>query len=407
MLKYTNRIWINIAIFNLCIVATLGVIMRSKMVFDIPWINYNRLVDTHGNFAFSGWVTLALLTLMLSELPLQRSGDPMYKWLLAGITLCSWANLIVSPSEKLHVASQYISTAYILITYVFAWKFIRDIIKAHADRTVMWLAIWALVCLVISSAGTFMLAYLFSVKSLNAILYRDAMFGYLHMQYNGFFTLAVFSIAFNKLDKIINDKARKTVFRFSVLLCLTIIPSLFITFQWHSTNIISRTMSQIGSLLILITFAWLLLTAKSLINEFRSMAMPVRVVIVFSMSAFAIKLFLQGFTIFPAVNVLVFGNRPVIMGFLHLVFLGFVTLFIIAYLAQTGVFNVNKPFTRFALYAITIAIFINEMLLMLQGLGTMFSISIILFNKLLWGAGILLSLGTSSVALARKLSTYP
>lgn len=400
----STKTWLNIALFNLCVVAALGLIMRSKMIFDLPWVNYNRLVEAHGNFAFVGWVTLALLTLMLSELPVQKSGSPIYKWVLTGIVVCSWANLIVSPSEKWHGASEYISTFSILLTYVFTWRFIKDLRKGNGDKIVKLLAICALLFLVISSVGTFMLGYLFATKSLNAVLYRDALFGYLHLQYNGFFTLAVFSIAFNKIDKVISEKARKTVYRFSLLLCSTVIPSMFITFQWHDTNIVSHTLSQIGSVLLFATLVWLGFTAKALVAVFKSLARPVRIILVFSINAFGIKLLLQCLTIFQPINVQVFGNRPAIMGFLHLVFLGFVTLFLIAYFAQTGVLNIGKIFTRVAMFTLAISVIANEILLGLQGLGNIFTIPIISFNWILWVVGILLLLGSTLVFIARKIT---
>ena len=201
--------WINIAIINLCIVACLGVLMRSKMIFDMPWIDYNRLVETHGNFAFTGWVSLTLLCLMLFEFPGFWGNSFFYFKLLAGMALCSWAGLLTSPFETTHKFSEYISFLYIILTYIFAWKFIAYIRETTAGKTVKLLSVSAMLCLVLSSVGTIILSYLFATRSLNAILYRDALFGYLHLQYNGFFTLSVFAIAFNKIGERIYQRRKK------------------------------------------------------------------------------------------------------------------------------------------------------------------------------------------------------
>jgi hypothetical protein len=56
--------------------------------------------------------------------------------------------------------------------------------------------------------------------------------------------------------------------------------------------------------------------------------------ILLSIGAFVLKMVLQSLTIFAGVGNAVFGDRPVIIGFLHLVFLGFVSPFILAYYTQ-------------------------------------------------------------------------
>jgi hypothetical protein len=397
----SRKRWINLSITNLCIVAVLGVLMRSKIIFSIPWIDYNRLVETHGHFAFAGWVTLALATLMVYEFPGSLYNKKNYQFLLGAIAACSWATLLTSPFESCKFISEYVSILYILITYAFSGIFIRDILKTKTDKAVKLLSASSLIYLVLSSAGALMLVYLFATKSLNAILYRDAMFGYLHLQYNGFFTLAVFALIFNKVVPVANKKAKKNVYRFAILLCLSIIPSMFISFLWHQAAPVVHIISLTGSALLLLSLLSFIIAALSLTKEFKMVIPEIRYMVLLSISAFIIKIFLQSLTVFNSINVLVFGNRPMIMGFLHMVFLGFVTLFIIAYFTQQGILNGRSYFAKFALAVFTLAVVINEILLMLQGLGTLLITSSPLFSWYLWGAGLLLFVGAVLVAIAR------
>jgi hypothetical protein len=397
----SKRIWINLTIANLCIVALLGVLMRSKMIFDLPWIDYNRLVDTHGHFAFIGWVTLALITLMIYELPGELYNKRIYQIMLGSIFLCSWATLFTSPFEGCKFISEGVSMVYIIVTYIFAWVFIKDILKTSASRTVKLLSVSSLLSLVLSSAGALMLAYLFAVKSLNAVLYRDALFGYLHMQYNGFFTLAVFALIYNKVVSSTTEQSRRNIHRFALLLCLSIVPSMFLTFLWHETTPVLHLLSALGGILLLLCLGFFLVSAPLLIKEFKMIKPEIRYMAVFSISAFMVKIFLQSLTYIDSINVLVFGNRPMIMCFLHLIFLGFVTLFIIGYFAQKGMLNTKSMFTRFALVVFTVAVLINETFLMLQGLGTIFIAGSPSFPIYLWGAGLLLLAGALLIAIAR------
>lgn len=393
--------WINLSILNLCVLAAFGLLIRSKMVFDMPFIDYNRLVETHGHFAFMGWATFTLLTLMIYELPGELYYKKIYQFMLMLFFLCSWAILFTSPFESCKSISEYISFFYILLTYVFSWIFIRDILKINASGTVKLLSISSLLSLVLSSVGIIMSTYLFAVKSLNAILYRDAMFGYLHMQYNGFFTLAVFALIYNKIIQNTTHPSRRTIHGFAVMLSLSIIPSMFLTFLWHQTNLLLHILSATGFILLLLSLILFFISAPLLLHEFRMITPAIRYMAVLSISAFIIKVFLQSLTFFSSVNVLVFGNRPMIMGFLHLVFLGFITLFLITYFAQKKLLNIRHKFTRFACALFTLAILFNEILLVLQGLGDIFISGSPLFSWYLWIAAILLFSGALLIAISR------
>ena len=63
MLK-RERSWLTIALINLSVVALLGLLLRSKILFPIPAINFGYLLHAHSHFAFTGWIALGLLTLM-------------------------------------------------------------------------------------------------------------------------------------------------------------------------------------------------------------------------------------------------------------------------------------------------------------------------------------------------------
>ena len=114
-----------------------------------------------------------------------------------------------------------------------------------------------------------------------------------------------------------------------------------------------------------------------------------------------LKMFLQSFTIFPSVGNAVFGDRPMIMGFLHLVFLGFVTLFLLAYFAQQGLLNLKSKFTRVTLIIFSIGVVFNEIALMGQGLGALFIKSSDWFPWLLWVVSIWLFSGAFLIVVCR------
>ncbi len=394
--------WINLSILNLCIVGLLGVILRGKIVFALPAINYNHLLEGHGHFTFSGWVTLVIMVLMVYELvPPSISNKPIYQWLLAGVTLSAWSMMIAFILQGYSSISIIVSTFFILLTYIFGWFFIRDIIQTKPSKPVLLLAISSLSCLILSSAGPFIIAYIYFTKSFEAFLYRDALFTYLHFQYNGFFSLAIFALLFNHLERQMTASSKKNIYRFAVVLCISIIPSLFLSYLWQDPNQFFRVIAIAGSILLLLSCLLFIISARSLFNTYQHETPVIRFLIFLSMSAFTLKLFFQCFTIFPVIGNAIFGNRPIIMGFLHLVFLGFVSLFILAFFAKTELLDSTKKMTKISMIVFAVAVIFNEILLIAQGLTTMFVPGSILFPWLLFAIGICLFSGTVLIAIAR------
>ncbi|MBS1668681.1 MAG: hypothetical protein JST58_14985 [Bacteroidetes bacterium] len=399
--------WVDISILGLCMVGFTGMIMRSKIVFALPLINYNHLIEAHSHFTFGGWVTLALMTLMVHELlPPALSKKTIYQWFLGIIAFSSWGMLVAYFLNGYASFSIIWSFIFILTGFVFSIVFISDLLKTNLGKVPKLLAIVSLICLVLSSSGTFYIAYIYFAKSFDAILYRDALFTYLHFQYNGFFSLAIFSILFNQILKNVerNRRVQKNIDRFSIWLCVSILPSLFLTYLWQNPNNWFRALAILGSVLLLMVCAWFIMAAKSFQRIFFEERPVTRFLILISMGSFLLKTFLQCFTIFPLIGNAIFGNRPIIMGFLHLVFLAFTSLFLLAYFSKNGLLDETKRFTRIALMVFAIAILLNEITLISQGLTTMLMPGSNLFPWALWVIGICLFSGAVLVAASRFMT---
>ena len=400
-----KNLWTDISIFNLCLVALLGFILRSKILFSLPWINYLYLLDAHFHFAFEGWVTLTLLFLFVDELlPDLLNKNSVYSWLFRSIILFSFGVLLATLFNNNSFLTGFFSYLFILVTYIFSWMFLKDIRKSAINKTVRLLSISAIISLILSSAGPITLTYLHAIKSPDPFSYRDALYIYLHLQYNGFFSLAVFALFFHRLYPKISKTSQQNFYWFSVLLCISTLPSLFLSFLWQDPNNLFRIIAIAGSILLLACVTWFVVSALPLMKYSKMAAPAVRYILFLSIAAFILKMFLQSLTIFPAIGNAVFGDRPVIIGFLHLVFLGFVSPFILASYVQKDILNIRISLTKYALLIFISGIIFNEIILMLQGLGAMFLKSSYLFSWLLWAISIVLLIGAILVFTARLRS---
>ena len=129
--------------------------------------------------------------------------------------------------------------------------------------------------------------------------------------------------------------------------------------------------------------------------------MHIKLLSLFATISLLIKIVMQTGTIIPWVGIVVFGNRPIIIGYLHLVMLGFITLYLLAYFLKYGWLDVNSTFTKTAIWVFTSGVIINELFLMLQGISQICMIFYTIYLWLLWMAVIWLLIGAILLFIAR------
>jgi hypothetical protein len=396
-----NR-WITTCLFNLCLVALAGFLLRTKFLFPLPEINYKNLLSAHSHFAFGGWVTLVLMLLMtdrlLGETYRQKK---IYQQIFWGIQINSLGMLFSFPFQGYATLSIIFSTGFILITYLFTAVFINDLRKQNIPKPVVVLAIAALVSLVISSIGPFSLAYMLANHTGNALQLRDAVYTFLHFQYNGFFTCAVFALYFNYINGRVAAASSPVMNFFSVSLAVSVIPSLSLSLLWQGyTPLIFYTAVFAGLLMVMAIGCLALLIIKN--GKKILFAHPVpRSLLVFVFFAFTIKMILQVCTIIPSLGIMVFGFRPIIIGFLHLVFLGMVSFFVLALLMQEAYLGTHNRFMQFAILFFAVAVLVNKAILLVDGIGLLFYTTHPVYPWLLWIASILLLTGALLMFMAR------
>jgi len=410
-MKYGKQFWVTIGLFNLCLVALLGVLLRTKMVFSLEGIEFSNILEAHYHFAMNGWVTLVLMTLMVYELlPEAINRKPIYQWMRWGVLLTSYGLAISFIINGYTLITILFITVYIIIGLTFAWTFTKDLIKAKPIKPVLALSICAVISLILSCAGpeTF-LGFVLAAHSMNILLFRDTAYTYLHFQYNGFFPLAIFALFFNFIStKEISHKAQKCMRWISVLLPFSILPTLFLSYLWHYPNIYVRSVSAVGCIILYIFLIWFYKFLAASWTQLRQMNRYSKILGGLVIIAVTLKIILQTGTVIPYIGIIVFGNRPIIIGYIHLVMLGFITLYLLSHFVRNDYLNSKSSFTRVAILVFSSGVVINEVLLMLQGLGQIFMKFNPIYMWLLWMTMIWLATGailmfTARVALINQL----
>jgi hypothetical protein len=389
--------WYRLALFNLLVLASLGLVLRFKINFSLPFLEQKNLLHAHSHFAFNGWLSFLLQLILLHGFTNDYNRSKK-KWdrffllstfinyaMIASFTLVGYAGISI-----------VFSTIALWLSYYFCYH-IYSKLPANEDKLISIKFVKAaLFFLILSSIGPYALAIIMAVKSSHQYWYHNALYFFLHFQYNGWFTFAVMALLFKKLEKswTYNPAPAKA---FYLLLLTTCIPAYLFTSLWHHRPIVVTIIILITALLqtAALYFLWQLLH-KNTKQVYTGLPSVCKNLYTISIVSFIIKILLQFFSIHPQISRLAFGFRPVIIAYLHLIFLAFVSLYLLSYLTENNILNASKKESRIALFLFSAGVIINELLLGMQGLSAIYylyfpSLNLLLFaNTFIIVAGALL-----------------
>ncbi len=388
-MPFRPAFWFRLALTNLGFVALLGVTMRSKFVFEMPWIDYRSVLGAHSNFAFSGWVGLMLSILLVWELlPAARRKDAFYNRIFWGMQLSALGTAIAYLVEGNGSWARGFTMLTMVVALVFTIRFLLHLRGLPLPRITRLLTGVALLSQIVSFTGPVVMAWMQATGSHNSVLHRDMIYTYLHFQYNGFFTLGILAL-FTRQVAAEPGGLPRSLRLAATGLCLALLPALFLSLLWHN-NPVFFALGAIGAVFEMTAFVFL---AIFLLGR-RPSGQPVARLLEFlSLGSLALKLLLHSGTLIPWLGHAVYGDRPVIIGFLHLVFLAFVSFYFLRHLLANG-WLVSSTRTRTALLVFCGGVIITESLLGLQGLSILLNSNDRIYAWLLWGASIMLFAGS-------------
>lgn len=394
--------WLRIIFFNLLLVAIIGLILRYKILFPLPFIDQKHLLHGHSHFAFAGWVTQALMVLLIANLSVQKQLDqfPKYTFLLYFNLFTAYGMLIAFAIQGYAFFSILFSTLSIIVSYLFAWMFWKDLNKLSISTISSYWFKAAILFNAISSIGALALAIMMANKIIHQNWYLLSVYFFLHFQYNGWFFFACMGLFMEKISSIYFKRVElKKIFW---LFAIAFVPAYFLSALWLNFSNWLYTIVVVSA--ILQGIAWYLLV--KIIFPLRNMLsaqMPLIAKWLLSLSAIAlsIKLFLQIFSTIPTLSELAYGFRPIVIGYLHLILLGEITLFIIGYVLLEKYFQYSQLINT-GIIVFTIGVILNEVFLMIQGVTALSYIIVPYMNEgliftatILFTGLLLLNLGIS------------
>jgi len=354
---------IRIALFYFLVVAILGCLLRLFVVVDIS-ATYRFLVHTHSHVALLGWVYVALTSLFYKLYLEKVKVKKLYSRIFWFTQITILGMLISFPFHGYAAFSILFSTLFLIASYFFALLFLKKSTSETKKLFSYKLAKTSILFMVFSSIGPWALGAIMTTLGSTSIWYKLAIYFYLHFQYNGWFIIGLLGILFYFLEKFGIFVPIKLQKQWLCILVSSVLLTYFLSTLWLEPSFIIYFLAAIGAILQTILFLKIFLWLQPVWNYFSKQLIPmVSTMLLWAGLLLAIKIDMQLLSAIPYFAMLAYHTLDFVIGYLHLVFLGVVTISLFAFLKQTELLNLPKVLFYFYL----IAFLSTELLLFYKG----------------------------------------
>ena len=343
---------------------------------SMPWfssiIPYENLLHAHSHTALLGWAFLLIIAGLSLNYNLRKR---YFRWNIA-ILILSVAGMFFSflyqsyGAVSISFSALFVISAYILLSRIFTQLKGNSEANPFIQRSIIWFFI--------STIGIWLLGPASAFLGKEHWLYNTSIQFFLHFQINGWLVYATlgFILDYRKIrEKLI------------YLLDASLILTGFLPFFWIEVDPLYYYLNATGVVMQMIAIIWLCrgIFRSKKTDNFQK----------FLLSVVIISLLLKGLSqltsVIPQMAESVFFNRNLILTFLHLVLIGFVSTGLIFNAIKSGLI-VSTIFFRTGFYIFTVGFFITELILLFQGMNfyTVYNISILFLFSAVMLVGILI-----------------
>ncbi|MBZ9630807.1 hypothetical protein LB465_08450 [Salegentibacter sp. LM13S] len=364
MLRLDLKAHHKIAIAYFFLAALLGILLRLFYVTPVS-ANYKYILHAHSHIALLGWVYLALTGIIYRLFFHKTKLSKKYLYIFLATNISLLGMLFSFPFQGYAVISIIFSTLFLFCSYFFAGFILRNTPEEYRKTQSFKLIKAALWYMVFSSIGPWALGGIMSTLGNTSIWYKLSVYFYLHFQYNAWFLVALLGILFYLFQKLNLDFGAKEFKRFFLLLNSGVLLSFFLSTYWTNPPVVLYLLGALGVILLLMAFYQLfafIMQNKSLLKSGLS-SFNYRILMISGILLVG-KILMQSLSSLPYFADLAFNNLDFVIGYLHWVFLGFVSLALFAFLNWLDLIRIPKK----AFYLYLSGFIISETLIFYKGL---------------------------------------
>ena len=390
-----------IALAYFLLIAMLGVFLRLFPLLNVA-VNYKFIVHTHSHIALMGWVYTALTTLIYQLFLKDNIPKKKYKKLFWALQITLIGMLLSFPFTGYALFSILFSTLFLGVSFVFVYcffKFTTVAQKKLQSYKMIRLALWFMV---FSSLGPLSLGAIMNTAGKGSDLYRNSIYFYLHFQYNGWFLVTLLGFFLYLLEKNKIALPQYQFKQFYVLFGLGVVLTFLLSLLWmDNLPILIPVIVGVGGLLqigaIFILAKHSVSNALVIKEKLKPMTFTLLKIVSF---LFVIKLVVQLISVFPVVSNIALLNFDLVIGYLHWVFLGVVSVGLFLFFHHFKLLKLSKKIVLLYL----IGFFTTEFLIFYRGGGAIFKYLVIVnFNSYLVVASVFLLTAIAMLVIKQLL----
>ncbi len=361
---------------NFLVTAAIGVLLRYNTVFPISDFPVRNWTHAHSHTGFLGWVFMALATLAFGMLmPKSRRINRRSYRLIIYLQIAVLGMLATFPFMGYAAPSIIFSTFQMILSLIFAVLFFKNTDKKNIASKFMKAG---LVFMLISGLGPLTLGPVVVMDMKDSALYNMAIYFYLHFQYNGWFTMAVFALLFKMLDEYginYNASEGKMIYRLLIFAIILTYALSTLSFGPHRVVYIIGFIGAVlqlwaGFILLKILFVQAKI-GKILINGWVKWFFGI------ALCSWLLKIMMQFLSPLPFISEFAYFNREAIMTYLHLSFLGFTSCFLIGLFIVKNFLSTSGTISKIGLGLILVGIVLMEMTIGLKSFPQLLNLEIL------------------------------
>lgn len=323
------------------VAGALGVLLRYLLLRPSATLVYPYWLHAHSHVVLLGWAFNALFLALVAQF-VSSAQQKAYRPIWIGFQVAIVGMLGLFPVQGYAAGSIVFSTLHVLLSYYMAWRLRTDL---RPDRSVAARFVrWGLLFLVVSTLGPYALGILKARHLHETIWYNLSIYFYLHFLYNGWFIFGCLALLIRPLERWGCMPTGRAANWFLAVWVAATVGTLALSALWTQPpawvwgvgGVAGIVQLGAGSWLI-----WLLWQGRSrLQSELRPVAYRLGQL---ALVSFGLKLGLQAWSASAWATEWSYTQRHLVIAYLHLVFIGVISFFLLAWAIQRGVLRPSGP----------------------------------------------------------------
>lgn len=332
--------WMRWALFFFFVASVFGLMMRYYFLGEIPFFAYKHLLHTHSHIALLGWGYMLIMGYYVFSFGTDQKKVGLYKKMLLISVVAILGMLLSFPIQGYGSVSIFFSSIHMLSSYYFSYQILQDI-KRNPSTTSVRIIRFSIYWMLLSTLGLLAIGPVSATLGKTHPLYFMSVQWFLHLQLSGWFTYAVFGVLMHYLEErgktIHLSKVQVWTLHLSVLLTYAL------SVSWSTPMPFLSPTNSLGVVMQSVAYFWILRSLFSAL--FPGLGFPshwVDRLMYLGMMSLIAKALAMALLAIPSVAHISITIRLFVIGFIHLVMLGTVSLGIGAVMVRKGWLPIDK-----------------------------------------------------------------